>query len=159
MKLRQYMEEDCVNYKKISLFLGTCYCDWKCCHDGNFAESVCQNHPLATSPIKDISNERLISRYLANTLTSAIVFGGLEPFKQFEELLEFIKELRKFTDDDVVIYTGYNKEEIEDKIKLLSSYKNIIIKFGRYVPNQQKHFDPVLGVNLASDNQYAEKIS
>ena len=36
---------------------------------------------------------------------------------------------------------------------------NIIIKFGRFVPMQQPHFDPILGVNLASDNQYAKQIS
>ena len=35
----------------------------------------------------------------------------------------------------------------------------IIIKYGRFIPNQQKHYDEILGVYLASDNQYAEKIS
>ena len=161
MKLRQYMEEDLINYKKISLFLGTCYCDWKCCHEGHFAETICQNNPLATSVIKEIDNNKLIKRYLSNSLTSAIVFGGLEPFKQFEELLEFVKTLREQYNcmDDVVIYTGYYKEEIIDKIELLSKYKNIIIKFGRYIPGQSSHYDDVLGVNLASNNQYAEKIS
>ena len=38
-------------------------------------------------------------------------------------------------------------------------FKNIIIKFGRYIPNQQAHYDDILGVNLASNNQYAIKIS
>ena len=41
---------------------------------------------------------------------------------------------------------------------ICSNYDNIIIKFGRYIPNQQSHFDIVLGVNLASDNQYAERL-
>ena len=61
--------------------------------------------------------------------------------------------------DDIIIYTGYDKNEIEDQIMILKKYKNIIVKFGRYVPGQQAHFDKVLGVELASDNQYAEKIS
>ena len=60
---------------------------------------------------------------------------------------------------DIVIYTGYYKEEIADKIALLSKYKNIIIKYGRYIPNQEKHYDEVLGVYLASSNQRGEKIS
>ena len=36
---------------------------------------------------------------------------------------------------------------------------NIIIKFGRFIPNQQSHYDAVLGIKLASSNQYAERIS
>lgn len=46
-----------------------------------------------------------------------------------------------------------------DKFHVLSEYKNIVVKFGRYIPGQEKHYDEVLGVYLASDNQYAEKIS
>ena len=42
---------------------------------------------------------------------------------------------------------------------MLSYFDNIIIKFGRYIPNKQSHYDNILGVNLASDNQYAVKIS
>jgi hypothetical protein len=38
-------------------------------------------------------------------------------------------------------------------------FKNIIIKFGRFVPNQEKHYDEVLGIELASPNQYARRIS
>ena len=38
------------------------------------------------------------------------------------------------------------------------NFKNIIIKFGRYVPNQKEHYDEILGINLASSNQYAEVI-
>ena len=61
--------------------------------------------------------------------------------------------------DDIVVYTGYDKEEIPEHLMTLKKYKNIIVKFGRYVPGQQAHFDEVLGVELASDNQYAEKLS
>ena len=60
--------------------------------------------------------------------------------------------------DDIVIYTGYNKEELIDRIEWLSGFSNIIVKFGRYIPNQEKHFDEVLGIYLASDNQYAERL-
>jgi hypothetical protein len=41
---------------------------------------------------------------------------------------------------------------------MLWDYKNIIIKYGRYIPNQTPHYDEVLGVYLASDNQYAVRI-
>ena len=61
--------------------------------------------------------------------------------------------------DDIVIYTGYNLNEIEDKVNILKNYKNIIIKFGRFIPNNKIHYDEILGVYLASDNQYALKIN
>jgi hypothetical protein len=41
----------------------------------------------------------------------------------------------------------------------LQQIPNIIIKYGRYIPNQASHYDNVLGVYLASNNQFAEKIS
>ena len=84
--------------------------------------------------------------------------GGLEPFDNGIELYALISKVRDYCDDDIVIYTGYKEEEIPKAIKALSEYKNIIIKFGRYIPNQKPHFDEVLGVNLASDNQYARRI-
>ena len=77
-------------------------------------------------------------------------------------LFLFIKKFREFSNDDLVIYTGYNKEEerSQDLINFIkrNQYKNIIIKYGRYIPNQTPHYDEVLGVNLASDNQYAERL-
>ena len=77
-------------------------------------------------------------------------------------LLLFIRIFRKFSNDDIVIYTGYNKEEerSQDLIEFIkkNQYKNIIIKYGRYIPNQTPHYDEIIGVKLASDNQYAERL-
>ena len=159
MKIRNIMDEDIVNYKKTSMFIATCFCDFKCCKELNLDICICQNSPIAKTKIIDMSNEKIIKRYLKNKLTKAIVFGGLEPFKQFDELLSFINDFREKSDDDIVIFTGYYKEEIREEIKKLLPYKNIIIKFGRYIPGQEVHFDEVLGVNLANKEQYAEKIS
>lgn len=160
MKIRNLVAEDFVNYKKPSMFIITCYCDFKCCHELEIDESICQNEPLVQSEVKELSNEYLYKFYSSNPITKSIVFGGLEPFLQFEELLSFIQYFRdRNCLDDIVIYTGYYKEEIEDKIQKLQEYPNIIIKYGRFIPNQESHFDEVLGVKLASENQYAEKIS
>lgn len=156
MKIRNLMDEDIVNYKKTAMFIATCFCDFKCCKELNLDICICQNSPITKTDIVDMPNEKIIKRYLKNKLTKAIVFGGLEPFKQYDELIEFIKDFRAKSDDDIVIYTGYNKNEVNlDEIK---KFKNIIIKFGRYIPGHKVHFDEVLGVNLASDNQYAEII-
>lgn len=97
--------------------------------------------------------------YLNDGLEESIVFGGLEPLLQFNELVSLISKFREKTEDDIVIYTGYYPSEIEKEIEILKKYKNIIIKFGRYIPNRKSRYDEILGVTLASDNQYAEKIS
>ena len=83
----------------------------------------------------------------------------MEPFDQFNELFLLIKEFREKTNVDIVVYTGYNENEIQEQIEKLKQFENIIIKFGRYIPNQSPHYDKLLGIELASDNQYAKRIS
>ena len=65
-------------------------------------------------------------------------------------------------DDDIVIYTGYEEDNdiVQKCLKIIWKYidvKNIIVKYGRFIPDQKPHYDEVLGVNLASDNQYAKR--
>lgn len=157
MFVKQLLDEDFVNYKKPSMFIGFPKCSWKC--EKECGEQVCQNSTLATAKKIDIDIDKLVDRYINNPITSAVVLGGLEPLDTWEDLYELITYIRVKTDDDIVIYTGYYKEEIQSYINELKQFKNIIIKFGRFIPNNKKHYDEVLGVHLASDNQYAEKIS
>ena len=159
MNVKGLVDEDFVNYKKPSMFIACPTCTFKC--DKENGCQLCQNMSLASAIGVQIPIDVIIKRYLKNDISKAIVFGGLEPFDSFDDIKEFVFKLRceYQCDDDVVIYTGYNKEEILDKICSLSEYKNIIIKFGRFRPNEQSHVDPILGVALASRNQYAEKIS
>lgn len=157
MVIKNLIDEDFVNYKKPSMLIGMPYCTFKC--DKECGQQVCQNSALATAPNIEVNPIDLIARYENNNLTQAIVFGGLESFDSWVDLYNFIFLFRSVSDDDVVIYTGYTKCEIADKVKQLEQFPNIIIKFGRYIPNQQPHYDEVLGVDLASDNQYAERIS
>lgn len=161
MRVKTIVDEDFVNYKKPAMFIGTISCGGKCCIEAGIPLSVCQNDGWRASAPISIDDEQLCLRYLDNPLTKSIVFGGLEPFEQFDELLFLVSKLRMeyHCNDTVVIYTGYNLTEIMPEVDILKKFENIIIKFGRYVPNQSKHFDEVLGVYLASDNQYAERIS
>ena len=79
-----------------------------------------------------------------------------------KELVEEIKQKLKENNgcfDDFVIYTGYYPNEIKHEIEELERSENIIIKFGRFLYNDKPIFDDVLGVTLASSNQYAERIS
>lgn len=161
MIIKNIVDEDFVNYKVPSMYIGTAFCDGKCCREAGVPMSVCQNDEWRKTAAITMANDNIIRRYLSNDITGAICFAGLEPFEQFDEMLAFISKLRTkyICNDTVVIYTGYNKDEILSQIEMLRVFKNIVVKFGRFVPNQKKHFDEVLGVYLSSQNQYAEKIS
>lgn len=161
MRIKGLVDEDFTNYKKPSMFISTCKCDWKCLTEKGLDLSICQNSSISKQNTIEVSTTDLCSRYLKNSITKSIVIGGLEPMLQFDEVVEFIEVLRNefYCSDDVVIYTGYYKEEILAEIEILKLYPNIIIKYGRYVPNDRAHFDEVLGVELASQNQFAERIS
>lgn len=159
MKLKEIIDEDFINYKKPSMMIAMCYCDWKCLLEKSLPISICHNSDLCKQKDIEIPIDKLIDRYLENPITQAVVIAGLEPFKQFEEMLEFIKEFRLKSDDDVVIYTGYYENEIQEQLKQIQHNKNIIIKFGRYIPDSNKRYDNLLGVWLVSDNQYAVQIS
>ena len=154
MKIKGLISEDFVNYKKPAMTIMFPHCNgFKC------GAEYCQNSPLSKAEDIEIDISNIVIRYLNNPITESVVMQGLEPFDSFDDLIGFVKQLRESCDDDIVIYTGYYKEEIKEKIDFLSEYKNIIVKFGRYIINQEKHYDEVLGVYLASSNQYAEKIS
>lgn len=160
IKLKGVVLEDFVNYKYPCMFLITCFCDWKCCLETDMPVSVCQNSSLAISPIKEYSFQSLLDVYKSNDITKAICFGGLEPIMQIDEIISMIEFFRtNGIDDTFIIYTGYNKSEIVEIVERLKRYNNIIIKYGRYVPNDKEHLDSVIGVMLASSNQYAERIS
>jgi organic radical activating enzyme len=157
MKLKFIVAEDFVNYKKPSMFIGFPNCSFKC--DKECGRAVCQNSALAHAAIHDIAIERVVDYYLDNQITEAIICGGLEPFDSWDDLLSLVLLLRYRTPEPIVIYTGYNEDEIQDKLNILKYYENIVVKFGRFIPDRPKRFDELLGVELASDNQYAKSIS
>lgn len=160
MKIKGLVDEDFVNFKLPCMFIAIGSCNWKCCIEANIPIEICQNSKLAQQKDIDIPVDEIFNRYISNPISEAIVISGLEPMTQFEEVYNLIKYFRdKKRNDTFVIYTGYYPNEIHVELEKLKSFENIICKFGRYVPNQEKHFDEVLGVNLVSDNQYGEVIS
>ena len=145
--------EDFINYKKPSMIVEFPECDFKC------GIEYCQNYALAKEKTITADIQHIVEYYIKNPITEAIVFQGLEPFDTYGDMYRLIEALREHTNDDIVIFTGYNFDEIKPLVKKINdNFDNIIIKFGRYIPNQQPHYDKVLGVNLASDNQYAINI-
>ena len=156
MILKGIIDTDTVNYKKISMVLEFPYCSFKC--DRECGKQVCQNSELASAPDIEISNEEIIQFYLENPLTEAIVMQGLEPFDSLGSLYNFIYDFREVCNDDIVIYTGYKEEEIYPYLNFFKKFGNIYIKFGRYRYDRPSRYDEVLGVTLASTNQYCKKI-
>ena len=176
MRIKGLMDECFNDYKKPSMYIAFPDCSFKC--DKLNGCQVCQNSQLAHEPDIEIKKEEIIERYLDNPITEAIIFSGLEPFDSILDVIAFVTCFRETynCNDDIVIYTGYTEEELRegryglrpgneaekrlsDFYEYLCKFCNIIIKFGRFVMNDESHTDPVLGVTLSSANQYARKVS
>lgn len=156
MKVKGIVAEDFCNFKVPSMFIISSVCDWKCCTEAGLDISVCQNSPLVSQPTHEIDNLDIYEMYSHDPISKAIVIGGLEPMLQFSEIFHLIGVFRtNGCDDPFVIYTGYYPEEIPDKLEQLRG-QNVIVKFGRYIPNVKPRFDELLGITLASDNQFAK---
>jgi hypothetical protein len=162
IKLVNLIEEDFVDYCIPGMFLGFPTCSGKC--NEECGEVVCQNQELQNAPKIDIPIEDLLERYCKNSITKALIFGGLEPFDSFVQVKELVKEfyeVPEFHDHHIVIYTGYYPNEIREDLRDLYSIPGsdmIIIKFGRYMPGVPSYDDPVLHVRLSSANQFAMRL-
>lgn len=159
MKVKGIIDYDCSNYRLPTLTIEFPYCTFKC--DKLNGCQVCQNSRLAAEPDIEVSGELIWKLYSENPLTKAFCFQGLEPFDSFMDLIDLIKFIRitKECNDSIIIYTGYNKGEDSIVEKSLSCFSNIIIKWGRFILGHEPHYDEVLGVKLASNNQYAERFT
>lgn len=159
MKIKTIVDENFGDYKLPSIFISSCYCDWKCARDGGFDKSICQNSHIAQMENINIGNFDIYNRYRNNPITKSVVIGGLEPIVQINDILRLISTFRvNNCNDPFIIYTGYREDEIQEEINKLLMFENIYIKFGRYIPDREKIFDENLGVFLSSDNQYSKKI-
>jgi hypothetical protein len=153
MQVKTIIDEDFINYKRPSMVIAFPTCHRNC--------KECQNAHIRTLDNIEISIPKVIQRFIENPLTEAIVCQGLEPFDSFSDVWKLVETLRDDYKSNVpiVIYSGYSEDEIPVQKGILSAYENIIIKFGEYQAGQNPHYDDVLGVFLASDNQYGKQIS
>ena len=151
------IKDECFgDFKQIGMLVVFPNCSFKC--DKECGQPVCQNSHLAKEPVVEVPVANIVKRYEQNPLSTALICGGLEPFDSIKELYELIAEFRHVSNDPIVIYTGYTEEEVEKILgwAYIKWQGNLYIKYGRYIPNQAPHFDEVLGINLASDNQYGK---
>ncbi len=161
IELKGIIWEDMINYKKISTTLMFPKCTFKC--DKENGTNLCQNRELAAVPSQTYDIDDILELYKKNPITEAIVLQGLEPLDSAIDVLTVSAALARHNiTDDLVIYTGYNYEDNNTRgiIDLIAQDVpgHLIVKFGRFRPNQTPHFDPILGVNLASSNQYTQVI-
>lgn len=151
------------DYKKISLYIPTIKCSFKCVEDAFKEGHVvhCQNYDIYNKKeFLNLSNEEIIKKYIdSNPLIESIIFSGMDPIDDFDDVYDLIVDIRKKYFMDIVIYTGYYKEEIQDKVDILNKIKNIVMKFGRFKPYLNSKYDRLGGVKLISENQYFERIS
>ena len=81
----------------------------------------------------------------------------MDDTESLSSFLSFI--IAKRLDIMIVVYTGYTIEELQDDIYkseilyLLEAHENSILKYGRYIPNDEGYFNEDLGIHLASKNQ------
>ena len=153
------IRESFTEYYKTGLLIATPFCTDKCSKDLGLEVSLCHNC-LIENEYEEISNKDILQRYKdGQGLFKSLIFAGREPMDSFEELVELIRDFRELYNDDIVIYTGFYKNEIFSKLAIIKMFENIVVKFGRFIPNQEKVYDNILQVYLANKEQYVEKIS
>jgi anaerobic ribonucleoside-triphosphate reductase activating protein len=91
--------------------------------------------------IEDVLNE--IKSYNVKRLT---VSGG-EPFDQPEQLKYLLKELKKAGFNDILVYSGYEFEELKNKYKDVLQYIDVLVA-GRFIEGMESEY-----IWKGSDNQ------
>lgn len=157
------------DYKKPSLYIPIgITCTFKCLKDMSEENQKifnCQNSELTKEKVFEVEAEKYILNFCAvEVMHEAVILAGLEPMDNFESVLEFIEVYSKLKPyNDIVIFTGYNLQEIKDKVDILfkTDIGNIILKVGRFDPDLENRniIDPIGGVKLISGNQEFIKIS
>ena len=169
MKVKGITDECFSDYLKPSMFIAFPSCTFKC--DKENKCNLCQNAHLVKEPDIEISKEEFATLRLNFLPKNSVVQENENldfPFVSILDVASFIDCLRRQykNNSPVVIYTGYTEEEIingtfgenpetlKSLVNSILSSGNIIVKYGRFRPNDEKHYDKILGVVLSSSNQY-----
>ena len=116
MKLKFLVDEDFVNYRKPSMFIGFPRCSFKC------GAENCQNFCLAKEPDIEIDTDDVIARFMENPITEAVVLGGLEPFDSWPEVEYFIMKKLNLVFNNFLLNL------------FITSYSSIIIYLAIFLP-------------------------
>ena len=130
-----------------SFVIWTQGCKLKC--KGCWNESMHDFNGGIEISIKDLI-QQIKDSILKYNVDNVTILGG-EPLEQLEELLLLMSNIKKLN-IGIILYTGYEKKEIEasDKIKIID-YADILIS-GRYIEEQRNINNHLYG----SENQLME---
>lgn len=159
LEIKGIVDEVFSDYSKISMLIICPKCTVRCWERLGLSPSICQNNHLKKEQGWQEDNFEIIKRYNSNPLTKSIVFGGLDSWDSLDDILNFSKTFREFSNDDLVLYTGRNLEEIQGDFIKFINIKNVYVKYGQYNPNLESIVDELTGVTLVSSNQKFIKIS
>ena len=67
MIIKTIVDEDFINYKQPSMYIGTAYCNGKCCREAGIPMSVCQNDEWRKTATVEMASDDIIERYLSIT--------------------------------------------------------------------------------------------
>ena len=130
-----------------SFVIWTQGCKLKC--KGCWNESMHDFNGGIEISIKDLI-QQIKDSILKYNVDNVTILGG-DPLEQLEELLLLMSNIKKLN-IGIILYTGYEKKEIEasDKIKIID-YADILIS-GRYIEEQRNINNHLYG----SENQLME---
>lgn len=100
----------------------------------------CQNpeswNPSAGTPLTPEKIEKIICEINANPLLDGITFSGGDPLYHPQEFLALVKQIKEATGQNILCYTGYTFEQIQndEMLKPVLDYVDVIVD-GRFEPD------------------------
>lgn len=102
---------------------------------------------------EEISIENIVAQIKESEINNVTILGG-EPLDQLEETIKLMDNIKKL-DIGIILYTGYEKEEIENSNKnRVLNYADILIS-GRYIEEKRNINNHLYG----SENQIMDFIT
>ena len=102
---------------------------------------------------EEISIENIVAQIKEAEINNVTILGG-EPLDQLEETIKLMDNIKKL-DIGIILYTGYEKEEIENSNKnRVLNYADILIS-GRYIEEKRNINNHLYG----SENQIMDFIT
>ena len=108
-------------------------------------------------PIYEEDSKNLLDRVQSNPFVTGVVLGGFEWVEQYEELLALLDEIRARS-LEVILYTHYTLDEVQERYPELLNYKRLYLKCGEYDRAKLSSTHISYGVPLASTNQQIYKV-